>query len=577
MSPPQSRANSRDTVLVIALTALLSFCFLGSRPFSTRGEPREALVAQAMLESGNYLLGSGYGGVVPSKPPFMHWLIAGFSKIPGEVTEWTSRAPSAVASFAFLLAWFGFLRRRIGSPQALFATLLLATSIEWYRAASTTRVDMTLAALLGFSFIGLYGWWERKLLGVPFWTILALWGATLTKGPVAIALPGAIFGLFLLLQGERVGRVIGKSLVVFVPALCGALLWYLAAYLERGPEFFHKVYYENFARLTSTQEDSPHKHSAFYLVGTIFLGLMPWTFLVLPLAWQWTLSLGRPRSLRGALVTIRQRFQSATPLAQFAVLASVVFIVFFSIPSGKRSVYLLPVYPFLALGLAQFLSRIQYQQLASTRIIIRGLSLILLSVGLVIGAAVSNLPATATLLGRYVGAEQAADTLEVLTRFSLAGASVPSLMLCVLACSLLCGAIMTRRIVQSQLGVAALFSAILIAATGSIIVLISQQTTAKSFAPQVAALVPAHTPLYSYGNEFYGLSFYLKREIRSLQSNSAPEPGSFVVLYEGNVAALTAALPPGSSLVATSRSPNSVDKLGEPLLLFKVQPRPPAM
>jgi len=577
MQPTQvTSSRVKDTVLLVVLTAILSFCFLGSRPFSTRGEPREALVAQAMFESGSYLLGSGYGGVVPSKPPFMHWFITAFSQLTGEVTEFTSRAPSALASFSFLLGWFFFLRRRIPPQQALFATLLLATSIEWFRTASTTRVDMTLAALLGVSVMGLFGWWERKLVGVPFGTILALCGATLTKGPVAIALPGVVFGLFLLIKGERLGRVIGKCLLVFIPALFGALLWYFAAYLDRGPEFFEKVYYENFARLTSTQEDRPHDNPALYLLATIPLGLMPWTLLALPFVWRGITALRQLGSLRIAWASARERFQSAAPLAQFSFIAAVVFIVFFSIPSGKRSVYLLPIYPFLALGLAEVLSRLRYHESWGVRAMIKVVSGLIAVVLMALAAIFTWSSSGLSSLKQVLRGGQVGDLQQIGSKVGAEGVSLQAIMLLFFLGLLLYGALCTKRITQRPHTIGLFFALLFLAANGSVIVLLSQQTTPKTFAPMVAGLVPEQASLYSYGNEFYGLSFYLKREIRSLEKNTAPELGSYVVMYAGNVADLSAALSPGTTLVPRGASPNSVDKPGQPLLLFEVSASPSA-
>ncbi|NDC36860.1 MAG: hypothetical protein EBZ48_02275 [Proteobacteria bacterium] len=567
----QSKSRLSDTALVVLLTTLLSFCFLGARPFSTRGEPREALVAQAMVESGNYLLGTGYGGVVPSKPPFMHWFIAAFSTVPGEVTEWTARAPSALASFSFLLGWFFFLRRRIGVDRAVFATLLLLTSVEWFRAASTTRVDMTLAALLGFAFMGLYRWWEQKLSGVPLWTIVALWGATLTKGPVAIMLPGAIFGLFLLLQGERLSRIIGKCLIVFVPALCGALLWYVAAYLERGPEFFQKFYYENFARLTSTQEDSPHKHSALYLLATIPLGLMPWTIVTLPLVWNGVVGLRRREAIRGLPAQIRKAFMNGSALGQFCTIAALVFVVFFSIPSGKRSVYLLPVYPFFALGLSEILLRLRYHELRSVRIMLRTVAAIIVFAAITGAVALSALGSGNSALQQRIQGSDLADLQKIVTQMGVVGVSVHTLMLALLMGLLVYGAIYANRILQHPRHMGIFFALLFLAANGSVIVLLSEQSTAKSFAPDVSRQAPSEAPLYSYGNEFYGLSFYLKREIRSLRKGMAPELGSYVVLYARNVSELEAALAPGAQLVKIGESPNSVDKPGRPLVLYNVR------
>ena len=81
--------------LVLLVAFLVTVPGMAGREFSTRGEPREALVAQAMISTGDWILPSGYGGSVPSKPPLTHWIMALASLPGGEVTEFTARFPSA--------------------------------------------------------------------------------------------------------------------------------------------------------------------------------------------------------------------------------------------------------------------------------------------------------------------------------------------------------------------------------------------------------------------------------------------------------------------------------------------------
>lgn len=552
----------RDTALIVLFAGAVILMFLGSRPFSTRGEPREALVAQAMLESDNWLLGSGYGGVVPSKPPFMHWFVSTFSLVTGDVDEWSARLPSALAAIGFMVLWFRFLYPRIGRSGAFLAVALLCTSVEWYRAATTTRVDMTLAALIGCAFIGLYSWWERRLTGFPILTVLALCGATLTKGPVALVLPGAVFGIFLLIRGEPLFRILTRCLMVFVPALLGAALWYVAAYVERGPEFFHKVYYENFARLTSTQEDSPHKNSALYLLGTMPLGLLPWTLICVPL-------------LGGVLAFLRRgpaewlrRLRSAAPLTQFAWIASLVFIVFFSIPEGKRSVYLLPIYPFLALGLAVLLLSSGYENWRATRWVVRSFSGVMLLVGVML--------ATAPLwLSQVMAIESIRSSrglfqnLEILQGM-IAAAGLAELSILVIFIGVAIAAVLLgHRFYARYLGVPVIFGALLICVQGAVLTPAARQLSGESFVPEILEKVPASAALYSVWNEFYGLSFYLHREIKPLSSE--PREGDFILLYERNLSRLPERLATGTIPQQLAISPNAIDKPGQKVVLVRIE------
>ena len=98
-------------LVLLAILAVTFLPWLGDTLFNTKGEPREALVAVSMMNSGNYVLPESYGADIPYKPPFLAWLIAGASHLTGgEVTEYSSRLPSAIATIAMVMAGFCFFR-----------------------------------------------------------------------------------------------------------------------------------------------------------------------------------------------------------------------------------------------------------------------------------------------------------------------------------------------------------------------------------------------------------------------------------------------------------------------------------
>ena len=61
---------------IALLSVLVILPFLGETIFYSKGEPREAIVAFSMLESGNWILPVNYGTDIAYKPPFFYWSIA---------------------------------------------------------------------------------------------------------------------------------------------------------------------------------------------------------------------------------------------------------------------------------------------------------------------------------------------------------------------------------------------------------------------------------------------------------------------------------------------------------------------
>ncbi len=340
--------SDRVWLLTTFLVAVLLCLPALGRPFYSRGEPREALVAQGMLSTGDYVSPPAYDQTVPSKPPFMHWGIAVASRIAGAVSETTSRLPSAVASVVFVVGFALFLRRRVGIETASLASIILLSMFEWFRAATSCRVDGVLAAALAGSLLALYAWNESHRKGPPILAITLLTVATLTKGPIGFCLPGLIFAIWNVKRQDFAWRrmlwLAAQGVAIVVPVVVIAFSWYGLAYLERGDLFLEKIWSENVERLSGSMEDDPHDHSAPFLWGTTLLGLLPWSLVL-------------PAMAVASWSSRRQSADARSPLESLAWITCIVHVALFSIPTSKRAVYLLAMYPFVAFLLAHYVQK----------------------------------------------------------------------------------------------------------------------------------------------------------------------------------------------------------------------------
>ena len=76
---PLLEVSARNELLILIFVLLLmTVPWLGTTFFNSKGEPREAIVAVSMLQSGNWVLPTTYGGDIPYKPPFWHGLLPFF-------------------------------------------------------------------------------------------------------------------------------------------------------------------------------------------------------------------------------------------------------------------------------------------------------------------------------------------------------------------------------------------------------------------------------------------------------------------------------------------------------------------
>ena len=341
---------------ITALLCFLSlFLFLGQSNFHTRGEPREALVAMAMLEDGNWTLPITNGTDIAYKPPLFHWAIASISSLINEVNEYTSRMPSAIALAVMILVGFSFYAKRRGKELAFLASLITLTNFEVHRAGVACRVDMLLSALMVLALYALYRWTERNMKGIPWWGILCLSGAFLTKGPVGLVLPCAVVAVFAWIRGMGFLRICIRYIGVALAACILPALWYIAAWKVGGNQFLTLVIEENVLRFLGKMTYASHENPWPYNVMTVITGFVPYTILLIMSLFtlKYTRISSKPKEWWSKFIAYIKRMDDTR---LFSLLSIVIMFVFYCIPKSKRSVYLLPIYPFIAYFIAEYIT-----------------------------------------------------------------------------------------------------------------------------------------------------------------------------------------------------------------------------
>lgn len=334
-------------LIVVAMTFFLLVPWLGETLFNSKGEPREALVAVSMLQNGDWILPRNFGSDIPFKPPFMAWIIAAVAWLfnGGVVNEFISRLPSALAATAMIAGGYYWIRGIRGERFAMIFSLVTITSAEVFRASIACRLDMVLTACMVGAIYMLYDLTEREGKHRPLRyiaVILLLTCATLTKGPVGSLLPCFVIGVYRLLRRRRFFPTLFSMLGLVAASLVVPALWYYAAYQRGGGEFLDLMLEENFGRLTGTMSYESHVNPWYYNFMTLAAGLCPWTLLLIFCLFSF-------RRLR------RDAGRSISPAALLSLTAAVVIVGFYCIPASKRSVYLLPAYPFICYGIAVLL------------------------------------------------------------------------------------------------------------------------------------------------------------------------------------------------------------------------------
>lgn len=511
--------------IVCVIAVMLTVPFLGLTDFYSKGEPREAVVAYTMVEHGNWILPINNGGDIPYKPPFFHWCIALFSLLQGHVSEFTSRLPSALALVAMSVGGFVFFAKRKNANMALLSTLLSLTAFEVHRAGINCRVDMVNTAFMVGALFLMFRWWERGKRTMPWLAILCMSGATLTKGPVGMLLPCAVMGVFMLTQRESLWSTVWRLGLTALLSLILPLCWYNAAYLQGGDEFLRLVKEENIDRLLGKMAYESHENPFWYNFVTLITGWLPYTLLfvfsLFVLPWK-------RFSKSGFMQSVRR----AEPMQVFVWLAFGLILFFYCIPKSKRSVYLLPCYPFMAWLMAQYVVWLVANRLSA----VKAYAWLMGVLGVVLSVAFVVLK-TGVVPDILFHGKHAADNIAMLHALESISVSPSHLLFALLPAAVGVATIMTllkkddnlrNRVVWLSLSVVV---ALFLALDSTFQPAVLNTKADKPLAPQIEQRFDM-TKMYSYMSSpmlhFFSLNFYLGDRIQQFEK-VMPEDGVLMI------------------------------------------------
>lgn len=316
-----------DLLLLTVLAAVVLFPALGQERHLASREIRHAEIIREMAENGDYLIPKLLGKTYYDKPPVMHAAAALLTRIAGKPSMAIVRAPSAVAGILGVLATYGIGLLLSERRSALFGAIALLSIPGYSLMAREARPDMILCASILFSCLclglGMKGKRLTTRMGYFFLAGLLTGLGAVTKGPFALLAP-ILFVVFIPFRRQDFKRPrtdwVGFGLGIIITIA----LWAVPAYLRGGSEYLRGVIFQPDLDISKGAGGKP-----FFYVVHGFLFTLPLS-LFLPLA----------------IVDLWRRGFSA-PLS----VAGVIFTVVSCIPK-KRTHYLLPLYPFLALGIA---------------------------------------------------------------------------------------------------------------------------------------------------------------------------------------------------------------------------------
>lgn len=330
-----------DRALLLLIGLVLFLPGIGSRDLWNPDEPRYAVVAREMRESGDWLVPHVNGRLYSEKPPLHFWAIAAASYLTGGVTEVSTRLPAALAATATLFLLFGLGRRLFDRETAWLAVAAFATGAKILWQGRIGQIDMTLICLVTLAMYFFVRGWRERRDGFFRLFFLAAGLATLAKGPVGLLPPLLAIVAFAFATGERdlLRRMrIPTGLLIWAAVV---LAWLGPAILAAGREYFEIIVLKQ--NVTRYAEPWHHFQPWYYYLTVVPADFFPWSLFLPGAFWVlWRRATGDERRA-----------------AQWALAWVLVTLVFFSVSPAKRTVYILTMYPAMALLVGAGLAEIQ--------------------------------------------------------------------------------------------------------------------------------------------------------------------------------------------------------------------------
>jgi len=337
---------SRETWLLIVMALLVLGAGLGLRDPWPSDEPRFALVARHMVDSGNWLFPHRGLELYSDKPPMLMWWQATLYSLIG---NWRVAflLPSLLAALGTLACVHDLGRRLWTRRVGLYAAWALLFALHFTFQAKKAQID---PLIVFFITLANYGLLRHLLLGPAWrWWWLGWFAAGLgviTKGVGIVALLMLLPALVAALCGWRGVTLQARrwqfwlAPLMFLLAIALWLVPMVAAALSTGSAEYRAYMDDILFRQTAKRYSQSWDH---HQPWWYFLGTMPSMWIPAFLAVPWAIPAWWRR--------LRRRDSRYLLLLGWWAL----IVLFFSIPDGKRDVYILPSLPMFCLALAPLL------------------------------------------------------------------------------------------------------------------------------------------------------------------------------------------------------------------------------
>jgi 4-amino-4-deoxy-L-arabinose transferase-like glycosyltransferase len=333
---PLHKSFPINSWILFLLTAILLFFFLGSSPVYILDEAKNAQAAWEMKEKNEWIIPTFNAELRPHKPPLHYYFMRLSYQIWGK-TPFAARFFSAVMGLSTIAVTWFFTKKFISRSAAYWSVMVLLLSTHFLFEFRLAVPDpyliffLTLGIFCFYAYVKEHNW--KWLLTAAF----SFGFSVLSKGPVAIAVPGISILLWLIIEKNLRLILSLKFLTATIVFLVVSLPWFIAIHHQTNGLFTKEFFItHNLERFSEPMEG----HGGIFLLVPLFilLGLLPFSLLI--------------REILRFPKEIKQH-----SLLLLSSLTALSFILFFSISGTKLPNYPMPAYPFIAILIGYSISR----------------------------------------------------------------------------------------------------------------------------------------------------------------------------------------------------------------------------
>ena len=464
----------KSALVALFSLVLLWLVSLAGWPLLSADEGRYASLSLGMLHSGDWVTPRLNGLLYFEKPPLQYWAGAIAMALFG-INDFAARFWPGLAGL-FTVAMVGYTAAQLWGSRAGWQALAICGGCTWVVVNSHfLSLDAGLCACLTLVLCAVLlaerdppqSTMARRRYVLAAWAGMAL--AVLSKGLVGLVIPGAVLVLHSLWRldlaiWKRLHWSAGLALLLLIAAP-----WFVLV-SARNPDFAQFFFIHEHLQRYLTKVHG-RVGAWWYFVPVLLIGFMPWT-----------------SALPWLLVPRRRDFASSF------LLVWVIFIfVFFSVSDSKLTSYILPLFPALALLLAQRLQSTSVTALRRHLAIPAVLWLVVLL--------------ASPWLNGWIG-ESTTPTAAAALSQGIVIASVLGLAGCAVAAWALRGGRLTLAV--AGLAVSQMLGVLTIMATHAPY---GQYKTAVAIAPVLLPHLQSQDPIFAVADYDQTLPFYLRRNV----------------------------------------------------------------